>query len=332
VKAWIRNLDKDAREMIEQRDFPQWTEPMLATLTHDYFSDEDWIYERKLDGERCLAFIHEGELRLRSRNRKELNETYPELAEALLSLRRESLVADGEVVAFKNNVTSFSRLQGRMQVQSAEEARRSGIKVYYYLFDLFYLDGFDVGGLPLRRRKTLLKAALPFSDPVRYLNHRNASGLAYLREACRKGWEGLIAKEAGCAYVHGRSEKWLKFKCSMRQEFVIGGFTEPEGERSGFGALLIGYYDDQGLRYAGKVGTGFDRGTLEDLRSRFESIERERSPFVDEGIEDAKVHWVAPELVGEVAFTEWTSGGKLRHPSFVGLRRDKAARDVQREG
>jgi bifunctional non-homologous end joining protein LigD len=332
MKAWIRNLDERARGKIEKGDFPQWTEPMLATLTHDYFSDEDWIYERKLDGERCLAFIHEGEIRLRSRNRKKLNETYPELAEALLDLRRDSLVADGEIVAFKNNVTSFSRLQGRMQVQSAEEARRSGIKVYYYLFDLVHLDGFDVGGLPLRRRKTLLKAALPFNDPVRYLNHRNGSGLAYLREACRKGWEGLIAKEAGCAYVHGRSEKWLKFKCSMRQEFVIGGFTEPEGERSGFGALLIGYYDDRGLRYAGKVGTGFDRDTLRDLRSRLESIERKRSPFVDGGIEDSNVRWLMPKLVCEVRFTEWTSAGKLRHPSFVGLRRDKAAGDVKREG
>jgi len=332
MTEWIGRLDDRNRKKIDKRDFPQWASPMLATLTHEYFSDDEWIFERKLDGERCLVFCNNGHVRLLSRNRKNLNTSYPELVEALEGLRRGSMIGDGEVVAFDGNVTSFSLLQGRMQQSSAEDARRSSVKVYYYLFDIIYADGFDLTSLDLRRRKAILKTAMTFRDPVRFLNHRNRSGRSFLKEACQKRWEGIMAKHAGSTYSHGRSSKWLKFKCSRRQEFVIGGYTDPKGERKGFGALLIGYYDGDNLRYAGKVGTGFDHRMLENLRDRFGSIERKTSPFSNPDTDDSTVHWVTPELVGEVSFTEWTSDGKLRHPSFVGLRRDKDPRSVEREG
>jgi DNA ligase D-like protein (predicted ligase) len=264
-----------------------------------------------------------------TRNRNVVNDTYPELAEALADQPAQDFVADGEVVAFEGDVTSFSRLQGRMQIRDPEKARQSGITVYLYLFDLLHLDGHDLTGLPLRRRKSLLRSALRFDDPVRFTPHRNAEGEAFFAEACDKGWEGLIAKDARATYTHGRSRDWLKFKCGRGQELVIGGFTEPKGERIGFGALLLGYYDDGKLRYAGKVGTGFDDDFLREFRKRLDTRRRDTPPFADEVDEDAT--WVRPDLVAEIGFTEWTGSGKLRHPRFLGLRRDKAAKDVTRE-
>jgi DNA ligase D-like protein (predicted ligase) len=304
---------------------------MLATLTERRFSEPDWIYERKLDGERCMTLRRGSSLRLLSRNSKELNETYPELADALSEQDAESFAVDGEIVAFEGRVTSFSRLQQRMQISDPEEARRSGVKVYYYLFDLLYLGGYDTTGVPLRHRKALLRQALRFADPIRFTAHRNEDGEAYYREACRKGWEGIIAKRADSGYAHTRSRDWLKFKCVNQQEFVVGGYTDPQGERVGFGALLIGYYDEDELKYAGKVGTGYDDETLERLSDRLAAIERKTPAFGEEDLPRNGVHWVTPELVAEVGFTEWTDDGKLRHPRFLGLRRDKQARQVKRE-
>mgnify|MGYP000589714758 CR=1 FL=1 len=324
------SLPDEARGQLIEAEQPDWTAPMLATLTHEYFSDPDWIYERKLDGERCLCFCRGEQIRLLSRNRKSLNDHYPELEEALHGQEPADFIADGEVVAFDGDVTSFSRLQGRMQIWDREEAVKTGIEVYYYLFDLLYLGGYDLTGLGLRHRKALLKNAFDYRDPLRYLPHRNEEGEAYLREACRKGWEGIIAKRADGRYVHGRSRQWLKFKCHHEQEFVIGGYTEPQGERVGFGALLLGYYDGDDLIYAGKVGTGFSDDTLRHIHHRLAEAERPDSPFAGEtGERDA--HWADPRLVGEVAFTEWTGGGKLRHPRFLGLREDKDPRQVVRE-
>ena len=314
---------------LPEQDHPDWMAPMLAVLTDKRFSDPDWIFERKLDGERVLVFRDGDRLRLMTRNRNVVNDTYPELAEALADQPAQDFVADGEVVAFEGDVTSFSRLQGRMQIRDPDKARQSGIAVYLYLFDLLHLDGHDLTGLPLRRRKSILRSALRFDDPVRFTPHRNAEGEAFFAEACDKGWEGLIAKDARAAYTHGRSRDWLKFKCGRGQELVIGGFTEPRGERIGFGALLLGYYDDGKLRYAGKVGTGFDDDFLREFRERLDARRRDTPPFADEVDEDAT--WVRPDLVAEIGFTEWTGGGKLRHPRFLGLRRDKAAKDVTRE-
>ncbi len=330
MTSLLERLDDGERELIREEPQPDWTPPMLATLTHEHFSDPAWLFERKLDGERALIFKAGGSVRLFTRNQKSIDDTYPELVEALATQPAESFVADGEIVAFAGDVTSFARLQQRLQIDDPDEARASGVAVYLYLFDLVHLDGYALDALPLRRRKTLLRDALDFAEPIRFCAHRNADGEAYLEEACAKGWEGLIAKRADAAYRHGRSRDWLKFKCARGQELVIGGFTAPKGSREGFGSLLVGYYANGELRYAGKVGTGFDDALLRDLRERMEKMERQSSPFADE-VEEREVTWVTPELVGEFGFTEWTRSGKLRHPRFLGLRRDKAAKEVGRE-
>lgn len=314
---------------LPQSDHPEWITPMLAVLTDARFSDADWIFERKLDGVRLLVFRDGERIRLMTRNRNEVSDTYPELVEALAEQSADDFVADGEVVAFDGTVTSFSRLQDRMQITDRDKARASGVAVYLYLFDLLHFAGHDLTELPLRRRKSLLRRALGFDDPLRFTSHRNADGEAFFARACAKGWEGLIAKDATVGYCHGRSRAWLKFKCAMGQELVIGGFTEPKGERVGFGALLLGYFEADKLRYAGKVGTGFDDAFLERFRKTLDEHRRETSPFDDAVEEDAI--WVRPELVAEIGFTEWTGAGRLRHPRFLGLRQDKPAGDVIRE-
>jgi bifunctional non-homologous end joining protein LigD len=305
--------------------------PMLATLTADHFSDPDWIFERKLDGVRVVVVREGGRTRLYSRNRKPLNDTYPELVEALDSQAVADLVADGEVVAFDGAATSFSRLQARLGITDPGRARAVGVPVFLYLFDVMAVDGQDVTPLPLRARKRVLLNAVDFGEPLRFCAHRNADGEAYLREACERGWEGLIAKRADTPYRPGRrSPDWLKFTCVREQELVIGGWTDPAGSRIGFGALLVGYHDEQGLRYAGKVGTGFDERVLRSLRGRFDELVTPESPFIDR-VREAGAHWVRPELVAQVGFTEWTRDGRLRHPRYLGLRDDKAAADVVRE-
>lgn len=328
----LDDLSPQLRDTLEARSQPEWIDPMLATLTDDHFSDPGWIYERKLDGERCLAYRDGKKVRLLSRNEQRLNDSYPELEEAIAGQPQDDFVVDGEVVAFSHGVTSFQRLQQRMQVKDRRKARSSRIAVYYYVFDLLHLAGHSTEQLPLRERKRLLRNAFDFDDPIRFTVHRNEHGEDYLEDACRRGWEGLIAKDAGAPYVHARSRKWLKFKCIGRQELVVCGFTDPKGSRVGFGALLLGYYDSDDLVYAGKVGTGFDDDTLRSLSKRLQSLERTTSPL-DRGDPAAKgTHWVRPKLVAEIGFTEWTDDGRLRHPRFLGLRRDKEASEVVREG
>lgn len=326
-------LEPELRERARRADPPSRAEPMLATLVHERFSDPGWIFERKLDGVRLLVFRDGGEVHLRTRNGEERGGTYPELVEALEG-RGPDLVADGEVVAFAGSVTSFSRLQERMRVEDPGEARRRAarVAVKLYLFDLLHVDGHDLTDLPLRARKRVLRESVRWEDPVRWTPHRNEEGEAYWEEACRKGWEGVIAKDADSPYVHGRSRRWLKFKCGHRQELVVGGFTEPRGSRVGFGALLLGYHDGGAFRYAGKVGTGWDDETLRRLRERMDGLERDDAPF-DAGDPPAgdDVHWIRPELVAEIGFTEWTDEGRLRHPRYLGLREDKDAEEVVRE-
>jgi DNA ligase D-like protein (predicted ligase) len=303
---------------------------MLATLTYRRFSDPNWLFEPKFDGERCLAFRAGNMVRLFSRNRKLLNGTYPEIADAIGALARNDCVVDGEIVAFDGDVPSFSRLQRRMQLTDPVAARNTGVDVVYYLFDTPYVAGYDITAVALRHRKVVLARTLSFVDPLRYTEHRDTEGEAAYQEACARKWEGVIAKRAHSPYVQGRSTDWLKFKCENRQEFVIGGFTDPHGLRVGFGALLVGYFENGRLRYAGKVGTGYDTLTLIELGNRLQSLETDRSPFA-EPIREKGAHWVRPELVAEVGFTEWTSDGKLRHPRFLGLRDDKAPVEVVRE-
>lgn len=334
----LARVPDNQRDLLRRGDPPSAPRAMLATLTSTCFSDPRWLYERKFDGERVLSVRRGGTLRLLSRNGKRLNNTYPELVEALERGRAHDLVADGEVVAFEHGRSSFARLQQRMGLSRAKEARASGITVYYYVFDLPHLDGHDLRRLPLRTRKRVLRALLDWDEPLlRFTPHRNTEGEAYLRSACERGWEGVIAKRADSAYRGDRSRDWLKFKCVNQQELVIGGFTPPRGSRTGFGALLVGHYarDADGnatdrLVYAGKVGTGYDERTLRSLTGRLEGIEIDHSPF-DGRVDESAARWVRPELVAEIGFSEWTADGRLRHPRYHGLRRDKRARDVVRE-
>jgi DNA ligase D-like protein (predicted ligase) len=331
VNKLLRRLPENERKKLRKKKLPPWTAPMLATLTDERFSDPDWIFERKLDGERVLVLCQGKRVRLLSRNKKLLNNTYPELIDAYRKQPNGSFIVDGEVVAFQGRITSFSRLQGRMKLIDPEEARKSRIAIYHYLFDLLFLDGYDTTRLPLRHRKMLLRKALKFTGPLRFSAHRTEKGEKLYKEACKAGLEGLIAKNADSEYVHSRSRDWLKFKCVNEQEFVVGGYTDPKGSRVGFGALLVGCYKGKQLKYAGMVGTGYDDELLRGLGKKLRKIEKDAPPFSKDSLPKKNVHWVKPKLVGQVGFTEWTGDGKLRHPRFKGLRRDKKPKDVVRE-
>jgi bifunctional non-homologous end joining protein LigD len=304
---------------------PRRAEATKATLTTEVFDDPNWIVERKLDGYRCLAFRDGGPVALESRNRLSLNGRYPEIAAALDDQSCRRFVVDGEVVGLSGGRSSFEALQRR------GHDRR--VKVAFYVFDVLWLDGEDLRDRPLRERKAALRDALHFGEgTVRWTPYRRAhEGERLLAEACRKGWEGLIAKRADSPYAGKRSRDWLKWKCSAEQELVIGGYTAPRGSREDFGALLVGFYDGDVLRYAGKVGTGFDARELQALGQRMAALQRPDSPFGAGDPPARDTTWVEPELVAQVGFSEWTRDGRLRHPRYLGLRDDKPARDVVRE-
>ncbi|MGO9820141.1 MAG: non-homologous end-joining DNA ligase [Solirubrobacteraceae bacterium] len=302
--------------------------PMKAVLSDQPFSDPNWIFERKLDGVRCGVLRRDGAPRLLSRTGRELNRTYPELVDALTG--GPDLLADGEIVAFWHGATSFSRLQQRMGIDDPERARHTGVAVFLYVFDLLELDGEDLRQLPLRDRKRKLRGSFASGGPIRLTTHRVGAGEEAFRYACAHGWEGVIAKRADSPYVATRSRDWRKLKCNRAQELVIGGWTEPRGTRTRLGAILVGYWEGGRLRYAGKVGTGFDRATLDRLGDELERLERKTPPFAPDKL-PTRAHWAEPELVAEIAFTEWTRDGRLRHPRYEGLRDDKPAREVVRE-
>ena len=305
-------------------------EPMKAKLTAKPFSDPDWVFERKLDGVRATVRRTPKGATLTSRTGRPM-ENYPELTDALAAEAAQDFVADGEIVAFEGPRTSFEKLQGRLGIAEPRLARLTGIEVFIYVFDLLELEGRDLTGLPLRERKALLKSNLEFHGPVRYTQHRNGKGRKFFLEACTKGWEGLVAKRIESTYTHTRSNDWLKVKCAYGQELVIGGYTPPKGSRERFGALLVGYNEGGDLRYAGKVGTGFDHATLEMLGDKMDALRQEKTPFTAGSGLPRDATWIKPELVGEFGFSEWTRDGKLRHPRYLGLRDDKRAGEVVRE-
>jgi DNA ligase D-like protein (predicted ligase) len=328
----LDGLPADAKARLRKGAQPKWVAPMLATLTDEVFSRQGWLFEPKWDGERCLAFRRGRDLDLFSRNRIRLNAKYPEVVQAIHQQEAASFIADGEIVAFDGVITSFAKLQARMQVEhpSADLIRK--VPVWFYLFDLLYLDRYDIRHVPLRYRKQVLRNAFDFDGSLRFTEHRKTEGEDYYRQACQKGWEGVIAKNGDSVYVSRRTRDWLKFKCKQEQEFVIGGYTDPRGSRSGFGALLLGFYRGRKLVYAGKVGTGFDQDLLRRLGEKLARLETPVTPFAEDGLPRRGVHWVKPKLVAQIGFTEWTAGGKLRHPRFLGLRDDKRPEDVVREG
>lgn len=310
-------------------------EPALATLSHERFWEPGWIYERKLDGQRVLALRDPSGCRLYSRSGRDVTAAFPEVADALAEQPVDRFVVDGEVVAFEGSRTSFARLQPRIHVSDPAKARRSGVAVFFYVFDLLEADREDLRGQPLLARKRRLRSLLEWRDPLRSTPHRVSAGEEWFAEICGRGWEGLIAKRGDAPYRAGRTDSWLKFKCEAGQELVVVGWTDPEGSREALGALLLGYHDRTDgtgdLVYAGKVGTGFSRPVLRDLHRRLSRLETDSSPCTRGKLPRVGVHWARPELVAEVAFTEWTSAGQLRHPRYLGLRTDKPAADVVRE-
>jgi bifunctional non-homologous end joining protein LigD len=331
-RSRIGSLRKSGRGL-RSRGIPAWIAPMLATLTEELPTGGHWLYEPKLDGVRALAFVSAGSVRLYSRNRKPLETAYPELVDALGPAVRGDAVLDGEIVAPDRwGRSSFARLQQRMQLRDPVRAQRTGVKVMFYLFDCLFYEGIDLSGMPLVDRKAVLRDVVWYEGPIRFTPFRTTGSAAMLRDACAKGAEGIIAKRADSRYQSVRSTDWLKIKCVRQQEFVVGGYTAPQGSRERLGALLVGYYDDGVLRYAGKVGTGYGRAALELLHQRLLPLHRRTSPFAPGPVPAGAVQWVTPRLVVQVGFGEWTEAGLLRHPRYLGLRDDKASKEVSREG
>ena len=286
---------------------PDWLEPMAATLTADRFEGPEWSFERKFDGIRLLAYKQGPQVQLWSRNRLSLTAAYPAVVRAIAALPIADAIFDGEAT-------------GAWGRQAAAD---------YHVFDVLWLNGRKVTGEPLDARRALLDA-VPFATPVARV--RPLRGRAPWLRACQSGWEGVIAKRRDAPYEHRRSKHWLKMKCEASQELVVGGYTDPQGRRVGFGALLVGYFEGRDLVFAGKIGTGFDTALLRSLHGRLAALEVAEPPFTTgTGLPRLRVHWVRPEIVVQVAFTEWTPYDKLRHPRLVGVRADKAARDVVRE-
>jgi bifunctional non-homologous end joining protein LigD len=311
---------------------PPFVAPQLATLAAEVPKGDDWLFELKLDGYRIEAAVAGGHAKLLTRNAKDWTAKFPVVAAAVAKLPVASALLDGEVVALAaDGRSSFQALQNALRPEAGAERTA----LVYFVFDLLHLDGDDLTGRPLAERKDLLHRLLGRGTgaTARYNDHIAEEGAAFYRQACRLGVEGVVAKRASAPYRPGRGTDWLKVKCIQRQELVIGGFTAPKGTRSDLGALLLGVYDGDELRFAGKVGTGFDAASLRDLRRRLQPLARKRPPFAapPRGADARGVQWVEPKLVAEVAFTEWTADGHLRHPSFQGLREDKPARQVRRE-
>jgi DNA ligase D-like protein (predicted ligase) len=332
MHPYLEALDEPDRRLLKRRAMPAFVPPMLATLAKSAFSDPAWVFEAKLDGQRSLLWRKGSTVRLPTRNEKDRTSHYPDLHDAIAGQDTPPLIADGEIVAFDGDVTSFSRLQARMQNARPNPAQVAAVPVSFYLFDLIWFDGYDLSALPLVARKAVLRRAIVFDDPIRFSEHLDEDGEVAFRAACEKGWEGLLAKRAAAPYTHGRSKDWLKFKCVNEQEFVIVGWTDPKGARSGLGAVLVGYHDDGELRFGGKVGTGFDERELARLTKRLGPLERPDAPVADtKGLIRKGVHWARPALVAQVGFSEWTPDGKLRHPRYLGLRDDKRPEQVVRE-
>lgn len=322
---YISDQEKD---LIRKIPMPTTIDPMRAQLTNHYFSDKNWLFETKLDGERCLLFKKGKKITLKSRNDKTLNASYPEIVDQIKILEMPDLILDGEIVTFKNKVSNFSLLQERF---GTLDATQSKISIYYYIFDIIYYNGYSLIHLPLITRKNILKNLIPFKGFFRYLPHKSEKGELYYKQACEKKLEGIIAKRKNSSYVFKRSSDWRKFKCSNEQEFVIAGYTDSSVSNKHFGSLLLGYYKNNVLHYAGKVGTGWDDQMVLMLGKMLKKYTRTKSPFSDYDDSLKNVHWVKPVLVCQIQFTEWTVNNKLRHPSFLGLRRDKSPQDVVQE-
>lgn len=270
--------------------FPEWVEPMAATLTQERFTGPEWLFERKFDGIRLLAFKQGHDVRLFSRNH--LPQNLPAIQDAIANLPVGDAILDGEMTWDRHSA--------------------------YHVFDVIWLDGRNVTRQPLEQRRALL-AALPFPAPLQRVEALD--GAEPWTVACTEGWEGVIAKRRDSIYEHRRSKAWLKMKCELTHDFIVGGFTDPQGARVGLGALLVGHHEDGEFAFAGKIGTGFDTKLLLQLRTRLDALEIPKAPFTrSKGLPRLRAHWVKLEVVVSVAFIEWTVHGKLRHPRLLGVK------------
>jgi len=308
---------------------PAFIPPQLATLVSVAPAGDDWLHELKFDGYRMVCHLQRGKPRFWSRNQKDWTEKFPNLSKALKTLPVTAAILDGEVVVVDK--------AGRSSFQKLQQSMKGGAATFIFqIFDLIYLDGYNLTRVPLRERKALLEDLLSGVDakgPLRYSDHVVGDGNRFFKQACAYGIEGIVSKLADCPYESTRSRSWLKVKCTKRQEFVIAGYTPSKKDFPGFGSLILGVYDKGKLVYSGRVGTGFSIKQRLELQKKLDAIAQPLMPFAtkpkDPGLRDA--HWAKPQLVGEVEFTEWTEEGSIRHPSFQGLREDKKAKDVVRE-
>ena len=308
---------------------PEFVSPQLATLQDKPPAGDEWLHELKFDGYRMLCHLNPGGVRFWSRNKKDWTHKFPHLGKAIKEFPASTAILDGEVVAVDS--------KGRASFQKLQQAMKTGDAGFiFHVFDLIYVDGFNLTRTPLHLRKSLLESlfeSVPAKSPLRYSDHVVGDGVKFFKQACRYGIEGIVSKLADSAYESTRTRTWVKVKCIKRQEFVIAGFTLSDKDFPGFGALILGVYDKGKLIYAGRAGTGFTIKQRLELRKKLDQMVRPTSPFAEKPKDPRlkRAVWVTPKLVGEVAFTEWTDDGSVRHPSFQGLREDKKAQDVVRE-
>src|SRR6202167_6056340 len=330
----------DAIAGADERPMPTIIRPMLATPIAKAFDNPDWVFEIKWDGYRAVAFIEEGRVRLVSRSQNDLTAQFPELGALPKFVKAQRAILDGEIVALdEKGRPSFSLMQQRTGFQPGKHRLpgRKGVPIVYYAFDLLYLDGFDLRRLALEQRKRLLQERIKPGGVIHFSDHYPEKGLALLEAARQRGLEGIVAKKRAGVYQENRTGDWLKIKITQRQECVIGGYTDPEGTREYFGALVLGlYYRRKRLIHVGQVGTGFDHNALKEMFTHLQPLKSKQNPFHGEIGGLRKVHFVQPELVAEIKFAEWThetaeGGMKLRAPVFMGLRSDKAPEECKLE-
>lgn len=309
---------------------PNKIKPQLATLVNDFPDGKQWSYEIKYDGYRLLSFIDHGKVHLYTRNNNDWTNKFPEIAHQLSKFKAKRLILDGELVALnKRGISEFQLLQKAISLNK-------NTNIVYYVFDIMYYDGYSLKSLSLNERREFLKQAWKgFKQPlIQKSESFQGKAKALLKAACKKGFEGLIAKNNESPYEEKRTKTWLKLKCKHEQEFIIVGYTPPLGSRQYFGALLIGYYDKhKRLQYAGRVGTGFNEDTLKEIYQKMQKLKTKKSHFFEPNAipQVKKVTWIKPILAAEIAFTEWTDDNRIRHPAFKGLRLDKPTKNIYKE-
>ncbi len=322
-KPTARHAMASRRSSVKRDPLPHPKALMLATLVDKPFDDPDWLFEIKWDGYRALCTIDDGKLSLVSRNGLDMLARFPDLAELTTAFASVPVMVDGEIVSLDSH--------GRSSFQRLQESQKKPAGLTYVAFDLLYADGTDLRSKPLEERKTRLERLIRNDGLVLYSKHVVDRGKALYENARKRRLEGIIGKKCDSTYQERRSRDWVKIKTGHEQEFVVGGWTDPKGSRKGFGALLLGVYQKDKLRYVGSVGTGFSTKLLSELSARLRQLDRKTSPFVNEVDVRPRPHWTSPELVVEVRFSEWTRDGYLRQPAYLGLRLDKRAREVVAE-